>query len=112
MVDKTVSNKTTSMVSKKEVEESGLFQPQIFKKVELRHGFKKETIWYPFVCSKVFMSKEDAAIYLPFFIKELIKNGDLQESVLKKENGKKYVDEEQIKTCIVRLQISAIEQEN
>ena len=48
MVDKTVSNKTTSMVSKKEVEESGLFQPQIFKKVELRHGFKKEIIWYPF----------------------------------------------------------------
>ena len=68
MVDKTVSNKTTSMVSKKEVEESGLFQPQIFKKVELRHGFKKETIWYPFTCSKVFMSKNDAAIYLPFYI--------------------------------------------
>ena len=64
MVDKTVSNKTTSMVSKKEVEESGLFQPQIFKKVELRHGFKKETIWYPFTSSKVFMSKNDDGIYL------------------------------------------------
>ena len=112
MVDKTVSNQTTSMVSKKEVEESGLFQPQIFKKVKLRDGFKKETIWYPFVCSKVFMSKEDAAIYLPFFIKELIKNGDLQESVLKEEKGKKYVDEDQVKTCIVRLNISAIEQGN
>lgn len=112
MVDKTVSNQTTSMVSKKEVEESGLFQPQIFKKVELRHGFKKETVWYPFACSKVFMSKEDAAIYLPFFIKELIKNGDLQESVLKEEKGKKYVDEDQVKTCIVRLNISAIEQDN
>ena len=112
MVDKTVSNQTTSMVSKKEVEESGLFQPQIFKKVELRHGFKKETIWYPSVCSKVFMSKKDAAIYLPFFIKELIKNGDLQESVLKEEKGKKYVDEDQVKTCIVRLNISAIEQGN
>lgn len=112
MVDKTVSNQTTSMVSKKEVEESGLFQPQIFKKVELRHGFKKETIWYPFVCSKVFMSKEDAVIYLPFFIKELIKNGDLQEFVLKEEKGKKYVDEDQVKTCIVRLNISAIEQGN
>ena len=112
MIDKTVSNQTISMVSKKEVEESGLFQPQIFKKVELRHGFKKETIWYPFVCSKVFMSKEDAAIYLPFFIKELIKNGDLQESVLKEEKGKKYVDEDQVKTCIVRLNISAIEQGN
>ena len=112
MIDKTISNQTTSMVSKKEVEESGLFQPQIFKKVELRHGFKKETIWYPFVCSKVFMSKEDAAIYLPFFIKELIKNGDLQESVLKEEKGKKYVDEDQVKTCIVRLNISAIEQGN
>ena len=112
MIDKTVSNQTTSMVSKKEVEESGLFQPQIFKKVKLRDGFKKETIWYPFVCSKVFMSKEDAAIYLPFFIKELIKNGDLQESVLKEEKGKKYVDEDQVKTCIVRLDISAIEQGN
>ena len=112
MIAKTVSNQTTSMASKKEVEESGLFQPQIFKKVELRHGFKKETIWYPFVCSKVFMSKEDAAIYLPFFIKELIKNGDLQESVLKEEKGKKYVDEDQVKTCIVRLNISAIEQGN
>ena len=112
MVDKTVSNQTTSMASNKEVEESGLFQPQIFKKVELRYGFKKETIWYPFVCSKVFMSKEDAAIYLPFFIKELIKNGDLQESVLKEEKGKKYVDEDQVKTCIVRLNISAIEQGN
>ena len=100
------------MVSKKEVEESGLFQPQIFKKVKLRDGFKKETIWYPFVCSKVFMSKEDAAIYLPFFIKELIKNSDLQESVLKEEKGKKYVDEDQVKTCIVRLNISAIEQGN
>lgn len=112
MTDKTVSNQTTSMVTKKEIEESGLFQPQIFKKVELKHGFKKETIWYPFTCPKVFMSKEDAAIYAPFFIKDLIKNGDLQESVLKEEDGKKYVDEEQIKTCIMKLSIAAIEKED
>lgn len=110
MTEKTVSNKTTNMVTKEELTESGLFQPQIFKKVILKSGFKKETIWYPFICSKVFMTKEDAALYLPFFIKELIARGDLDESVLKEENGKKYVDEEQIKNCIVSLDLSAMEQ--
>ena len=112
MTDRTVSNQTTSMVSKKEVEESGLFQPQVFKKVKIRDWFKTEIIWYPFTCPRVFMSKEDAAIYLPFYIKDLIKNGDLQESVLKEENGKKYVDEEQVKTCLVKLSISAVEKES
>ena len=111
MIEKTVSNITTNMVTKKEVEESGLFQPQVFKKVNLRYFFKKETIWYPFVCPRIFMSKEDAAIYLPFYIKDLIKQGDLQESVLKEENGKKYVDEEQVKTCIVKLSMAAIERD-
>jgi hypothetical protein len=91
-----------------------LWQPEVIYKKEFKVGpFKKETIPYPFICNNVFRDEKEAAAFMPFFINKLIKDKDIPEDVIMKdEDGKLVVNEDILKPCFMKLHMSVMEQAN
>jgi hypothetical protein len=70
--------------------------------------FEKQRFIFPLYSQEVFTVQADAVNYIPFFIKKLITDGKLPESVIKED---KSVDDDQIKTAIVPLQVTFLERD-
>ena len=75
---------------------------------EINETLNKQRFIFPFYSKEIFMSQQEAEQFLPFFIKELIKEGKIPEEVIKEDRS---VDDDKIKFAITTLIISTLEQE-
>ena len=59
----------------------------------------------------VFLSKEEAIGFLPFYIRKLIQDGDLPEDAVKHdiETGKEYINQALVVPQVMKLTIGAME---
>lgn len=86
----------------------GFFQPVIVYNAEVKIGLrKKEHIPITFNSATVFFTKEDAARFLPTYLRSLISDGALPAEVLK--DGK--IDDSVLKTMVLKLTIGLMEKE-
>lgn|SRR5574344_1838413 len=90
-----------------------LWQPEVIYQKKIRVGFHQETIPFPFICNNVFRDDKEALQFLPFFIAGLIKNGDVPENVIiKDDNNKDIINENILKPCLMKLHMTMMEEKN
>jgi hypothetical protein len=71
--------------------------------------FKNQRFIFPFYSQEIFVTQVDAVNYIPYFIKKLITEQRLPANVIKED---KSVDDDQIKTAVVPLQVVFLERDN
>ena len=90
----------------------GFFQAQVTYNRKVKVGFRKyESIPFIFTSNLVFLSKEEAIGFLPFYIRKLIQDGDLPEDAVKHdiETGKEYINQALVVPQVMKLTIGAME---
>lgn len=90
----------------KSFNEPDYFQPAIIYNAEIKVGFHRERIAYPFYSPSVFLTEKDAANYLPIFVKGLLKSGDLPPEAVNKEG---QLNEDIVRTAIYPIIVSEME---
>lgn len=96
---------------KKQQKPDEMFLPVVYYHYEINKGFgKKEPVTIPIFDKHAFVTAQEVIAYLPFYVNELIKKGDLPKSVIKKsEDGKEYIDESIIKVGYEVLHLSVLD---
>lgn len=85
----------------------GFWQPCFIYNREIKVGYKKyESIAFNFTCSTVFTDKEEAAAFLPYYLKQLITQGDLPKDVVKDD---KTIDETKLIPTVAHLEVGKLE---
>ena len=90
----------------------GFFQAQVTYNRKVKVGFRKyESVPFVFVSNLVFLSKDEAVGFLPFYIKKLVSDGELPEDTIKHdlETGKDYINQALIVPQVMKLTIGAME---
>lgn len=82
------------------------YQPVVVFNQMYKVGFHSETLAYPYYAPNVFMEPSQATNFLPIYIKELIKSGDLPEDVVAEDGT---LDDTRIKTAVVDVFLTALE---
>lgn len=75
---------------------------------KLKNELEKQKFVFPYYSSQIFMNPKDAEKFLPSFVRQLIDEGKLPESILNKDNS---IDENSIKLGLVHLDVSVIEEQ-
>lgn len=84
----------------------GFFQPVIIYNRHVKVLFHEEQVPFTFSSNVVFLSKEEAVGFLPYYIKKLVDNGDLPKDVL---NEDRSINETLIRAALVKLNIGKLE---
>lgn len=90
----------------------GFFQAQVTYNRKVKVGFRKyESVPFIFTSNLVFLSKEEAVGFLPFYIRKLVQDGDLPEDTIKRdiETGKEYINQALVVPQVMKLTIGAME---
>lgn len=87
---------------------SNIWQAIVVYNRIVKVGFHKESIPFTFYSRKVCGSKDAAAHYIPYFIKDLIKDGSLPNDVI---NADSSVNQNLIKTMVQKLDYIVIEKD-
>lgn len=87
----------------------GIWQPFAIYNREVRVGFHKERVPFQFTSQTIFISKADGVHFIPYYIKQLIKEGSLPEDVVD-ANG--IVDEKQVQCGVAPLKVGALEKDD
>lgn len=84
----------------------GFFQPSLIYRKEIKISRKKkEIVAFQFSCPTIFTTKEEATAYLPYYIRFLIKSGDLPKEVVDDNN---FVNEDLLIPSLVTLNIGEL----
>lgn len=86
----------------------GFFQPILIYNREVKIKRKMEPIAFTFCSNTVFTTKEEAAGFLPFYIRQLIESGDLPKDVLNDDNT---VNEKLLIPSFMKLDVGHLEKE-
>ena len=99
------------VVSKKAKKPDEMYLPVIYYHYDIHKGFgKKEPVTIPIFDKHAFLTPQEVIAYLPFFITELVKKGDLPKNVIRKdENGKEFIDDNIVKTGYEVLHLSTLD---
>lgn len=85
----------------------GFWQPCFIYNREIKLGRKKtEPVAFNFTCGTIFTDKEEAAAFLPYYLKQLITQGDLPKDVIKED---KTIDETKLIPTVAHLEIGQLE---
>ena len=85
----------------------GFWQPMFIYNREIKVGLKKkEPVAFNFTCGTIFTEREEAAAFLPFYLKQLIASGDLPKDVVKEDNS---LDETKLIPSVAHLQVGQLE---
>lgn len=104
------AQKTEVTAKKKQPKQDEMFLPVVYYHYEINKGFgKKEPITIPIFDKHAFLTQAEAIAYLQFFVSDLIKKGDLPKDVIKKENGKEYIDDTMVKTGFEVIHLSTLD---
>ena len=95
-------------MSKFENFDGHIYQPVVFYNREIKVGFHKEQLAYPFYAPITFVEPADATAYLSTFIKEMVETGYLPKEAIK--DGK--INEHIIKGAVQELVITELEKVN
>lgn len=89
----------------------GFFQAQVTYNHEVKVSFHKENVPFVFVSNLVFLSKEEALGFLPYYIRKLVQDGDLPEEAIKRdpESGKEFINQTLIVPQVMKLTVGAME---
>lgn len=86
---------------------NGFWQPSFIYNREIKVGYKKyEPVAFNFTCGTVFADKEEAAAFLPYYLKQLIESGDLPKDVIKED---KTIDETKLIPTVAHLEVGKLE---
>ena len=82
------------------------YQPAVIYNAEIKVGFHKEHIAYPFYSPSVFYDEGDATKFLTIFIKSLLKSGDLPPDSVNSDGS---INEKRIRTVIYPIIVTELE---
>lgn len=102
------------LVSKKKQQKPDeMYLPVVYYHYEIKKGFGKvEPVTIPMFDKHAFVTQQEVVAYLPFYVNELIKKGDLPKEVVKKdEAGKDYIDDNLVKVGFEVLHLSVLDLE-
>ena len=106
---KTVGSDILSNHSPKSKEMEGLFQPCVLYNRRVKVSFHTEQVPFTFTSGVIFTTKEEAANFLPHYVKKLIHDGDLPKDVVNEDGS---INEDMVKTVMVKLEIGQLEKAN
>lgn len=91
----------------------GLWQVQLVYNRNCKVRFHEEKIPFVFTSDLVFLSKEEAAGFIPYYIRKLMDEGDLPEDTIKKdpESGKEFINQTIIVPAVRKLTIGEMKYE-
>lgn len=76
---------------------------------KLRDELSKQKFVFPYYSQQIFTSPKDAELFLPNFIRMLIKDGKLPEDVV---DSKGLVDDSRVKVAVAHLDVAYLEKES
>lgn len=90
----------------------GFFQAQVTYNRKCQVRFHTEDIPFIFSSNYIFLTKDEAIGFLPYYVRKLIEQGDLPEDsiILDKESGKEYINQSLIIPQIMKLNIASMEE--
>lgn len=90
----------------------GFFQAQITYNRKCKVRFHTEDIPFIFTSNYVFLSREEAINFLPFYVRKLIEQEDIpSEAIIREqETGKEYINQKMIIPQVMKLSIAAMEE--
>lgn len=101
-----VGSDILSAHSPRKIEPEGLFQPIIFYNRNMKVSFHHEQVPFSFSSNTVFTTKDEAVAFLPMYIRQLIKNGDLPAEAVNEDGS---VNEDIVRTAVLPLKVGALE---
>ena len=83
-----------------------VYQPiVIYNKVIKKGLFRKESVPISFSCNKVFLTKEEANMFIGNYVKFLVNDGSLPQEAIIKKDGSEVVNTEILAIGITTLNI-------